>query len=125
MIPSPAGESNADAALLGPLFGHPFSPKSRDFKWDRWQSPPTAILRWPNQRTFQWSNVKKPRTVAVYRVDIGKNIYHVVGLANDGSPVQKVKFRRVTLVQFFDLAASKGMREMPMALHARRSRISS
>lgn len=47
----------------------------------------------------------KPRPAAVYGVDIGKNIFHVVALGADGSPVQKVKFRRDTLLQFFERAA--------------------
>ncbi len=46
----------------------------------------------------------KPRPAAVYGVDFGKNIFHVVGLGSDGSPVQKVKFRRDTLLQFFERA---------------------
>jgi len=48
----------------------------------------------------------KPRLAAVYGIDIGKNIFHVVGLGDDGSPVQKVKFRRDTLLEFFERAAS-------------------
>ena len=46
-----------------------------------------------------------PRPAAVYGVDIGKNIFHVVGLGSDGVPVQKVRFRRDTLLQFFGRAA--------------------
>ncbi|MGG7582273.1 IS110 family transposase, partial [Rhizobium sp. Nf11,1] len=46
-----------------------------------------------------------PRPAAVYGIDIGKNIFHVVGLGNDGAPVQKVRFRRDTLLQFFERAA--------------------
>jgi transposase len=42
-----------------------------------------------------------PRPAAVYGIDIGKNIFHVVGLSCDGTPVQKVRFRRDTLLQFF------------------------
>ncbi|MBP2236114.1 transposase [Sinorhizobium kostiense] len=42
-----------------------------------------------------------PRPAAVYGIDIGKNIFHVVGLSCDGTPVQKVRFRRGTLLQFF------------------------
>ncbi|TWB51407.1 transposase [Bradyrhizobium sacchari] len=33
-------------------------------------------------------------------IDIGKNLFHVVGLSCDGTPVQKVRFRRDTLLQF-------------------------
>src|SRR5690606_33730952 len=46
-----------------------------------------------------------PRPAAVYGIDIGKNIFHVVGLGSDGAPVQKVRFRRDTLLQFFERAA--------------------
>jgi transposase len=42
-----------------------------------------------------------PRPAAVYGIDSGKNIFHVVGLNGDGTPVQKVRFRRDTLLQFF------------------------
>ena len=42
-----------------------------------------------------------PRPAAVYGIDIGKNVFHVVGLSADGTPVQKVRFRRDTLLQFF------------------------
>lgn len=42
-----------------------------------------------------------PRPAAVYGIDIGKNIFHVVGLSCDGTPVQKARFRRDTLLQFF------------------------
>lgn len=48
---------------------------------------------------------KEPRPAAVYGIDIGKNIFHVVVLASDGVPVQKVRFRRDTLLQFFEQAA--------------------
>lgn len=46
-----------------------------------------------------------PRSAAVYGIDIGKNIFHVVGLGSDGVPVQKVRFRRDTLLQFFERGA--------------------
>lgn len=46
-----------------------------------------------------------PRPAAVYGIDIGKNIFHVGGLGSDGVPVQKVRFRRDTLLQFFERAA--------------------
>lgn len=42
-----------------------------------------------------------PRPAAVYGVDIGKNLFHVVGLDQAGHPVQRVRFRRETLLQFF------------------------
>lgn len=46
----------------------------------------------------------KPRDAAVYGIDIGKNLFHVVGLDAAGQPIQKVKFRRDTVVQFFERA---------------------
>ena len=46
-----------------------------------------------------------PRPAAVYGIDIGKNVFHVVGLDSGGEPVQRVRFRRDTLVQFFERAA--------------------
>ncbi|GGI34472.1 hypothetical protein GCM10010987_79550 [Bradyrhizobium guangdongense] len=42
-----------------------------------------------------------PRPAAVYGIDIGKNLFHVVGLSCDGTPVQKFRFRGDTLLQFF------------------------
>lgn len=47
----------------------------------------------------------KPRDAAVYGVDIGKNVFHVVGADASGLPIQRVKFRRETLLQFFASAA--------------------
>jgi transposase len=46
----------------------------------------------------------KPRACAVFGVDIGKNLFHVVGLDGSGAPIQKAKFRRETLLQFFERA---------------------
>ena len=43
-----------------------------------------------------------PRDCAVFGIDIGKTVFHVVGLDAAGTPVQKAKFRRDTLLQFFD-----------------------
>jgi transposase len=34
-----------------------------------------------------------PRDAAVYGVDLGKNVFHVVGLDSAGAVVQRVKFR--------------------------------
>ena len=45
-----------------------------------------------------------PKDCAVFGVDIGKNVFHVVGLNGEGTPVQKCKFRRETLLQFFEQA---------------------
>ncbi|WP_376100872.1 IS110 family transposase (plasmid) [Roseomonas sp. CCTCC AB2023176] len=47
----------------------------------------------------------KPRNAAVYGVDLGKNVFHVVGLDRSGQPIQKAKVRRDTLLQFFECAA--------------------
>ncbi|BCG76188.1 hypothetical protein MesoLj113a_73460 [Mesorhizobium sp. 113-1-2] len=46
-----------------------------------------------------------PRPAAVYGVDIGKNIFHVVGLDSGGEPIQRARFRRDSLLQFFERAA--------------------
>jgi transposase len=46
----------------------------------------------------------KPKDAVVFGVDIGKNIFHVVGLDAQGAPIQKVGFRRDTLLQFFERA---------------------
>jgi len=48
----------------------------------------------------------RPRAAAVFGVDIGKNIFHVVGLDASGQPIQKVACRRDTVLQFFERAAS-------------------
>ena len=56
-----------------------------------------------------------PRDAAVYGVDLGKNLFHVVGLDSDGAVVQRVKFRRETLLTFFERAgrAVVGMEACP------------
>lgn len=46
----------------------------------------------------------KPQNCAVFGFDIGKNLFHVVGLDGTGTPIQRVKFRRETLLQFFERA---------------------
>ena len=46
-----------------------------------------------------------PRAAAVYGVDIGKNLFHVVGFGSDGEPIQRARFRRDTLLRFFTRAA--------------------
>jgi transposase len=46
----------------------------------------------------------KPRDAAVYGIDIGKTVFHVVGLDPDGKPIQKASFRRDTLLKFFEAA---------------------
>ena len=56
-----------------------------------------------------------PREAAVYGVDLGKNIFHVVGLDDHGAVVQRVKFRREALLSFFQRAANTvvGMEACP------------
>jgi transposase len=46
-----------------------------------------------------------PREAAVYGVDLGKNVFHVVGLDDRGAVIQRVKLRRETLLVFFERAA--------------------
>ena len=57
----------------------------------------------------------QPRDAAVYGVDIGKNLFHVVGVDEAGKPIQRVKFRRETLLAFFERAkpALIGMEACP------------
>jgi transposase len=43
-----------------------------------------------------------PKNAAVYSVDLGKNIFHVVGLDGSGAVIQRVKLRRHTLLAFFE-----------------------
>ena len=50
-------------------------------------------------------NRNAPRGAAVYGVDLGKNVFHVVGLDADGAVIQRVKFRRDTLLAFFEQAS--------------------
>ena len=45
-----------------------------------------------------------PKDCAVFGVDIGKTLFHVVGLDEAGSPIQKAKFRRDALLEFFERA---------------------
>jgi transposase len=47
----------------------------------------------------------KPRPARVFDFDIGKNIIHVVGMDEWGHPIQKVRFKRDTLLQFFEMAS--------------------
>ncbi len=42
-----------------------------------------------------------PKTCAVFGIDIGKTLFHVVGLDASGAPIQKAKLRRDTVLQFF------------------------
>ena len=49
----------------------------------------------------------KPRNADIYGVDIGKNIFHIVGVNADGMPIQRLRCRRETLLQ---RSASAGFR---------------
>lgn len=49
-------------------------------------------------------NRNQPHECAVFGIDIGKNLFHVVGLDCSGAIIQRVKFRRETLLQFFERA---------------------
>ncbi len=57
----------------------------------------------------------KPRAASVFGIDIGKNIFHVVGMDELGHPIQKVRFKRDTLLQFFERASPAliGMESCP------------
>jgi transposase len=59
----------------------------------------------------------QPRGATVYGIDIGKNCFHVVGVDAAGKPIQRVKFRRDTLLTFFANAAPAliGMEACPGA----------
>ncbi|ADY66007.1 IS110 family RNA-guided transposase [Agrobacterium tumefaciens] len=49
-------------------------------------------------------NRNQPQECAVFGIDIGKKLFHVVGLDYSGAIVQRVKFQRETLLQFFERA---------------------
>lgn len=57
----------------------------------------------------------QPKDCAVFGIDIGKTVFHVVGLNQVGAPIQKAKFRRDTLLQFFERAKATlvGMEACP------------
>jgi transposase len=57
----------------------------------------------------------KPRGAAVYGVDLGKNLFHVVGVDTAGQVIQRAKFRRETALTFFERAepAIVGMEACP------------
>src|SRR5690606_11444496 len=46
-----------------------------------------------------------PKEAAVFGVDLGKNLFHVVGLDDRGSVIQRAKFRRDTVLAFFQRAS--------------------
>jgi transposase len=47
----------------------------------------------------------QPMDAAVYGVDLGKNVFHVVGLDARGAVIQRVRLRREALLPFFERAA--------------------
>jgi len=59
----------------------------------------------------------KTRNASFYGVDIGKNLFHVVGMDQTGEIVQRAKFRRETILAFFQRAvpAVVGMEACPGA----------
>ncbi|SFD39993.1 Transposase [Devosia psychrophila] len=46
-----------------------------------------------------------PKEAAVFGVDLGQNLFHVVGLDERGSVIQRAKFRRDTVPAFFQRAS--------------------
>lgn len=46
--------------------------------------------------------IRNKTRASVYRIDLCKNVFHVVGTDQTGSVVQRVKFRRETLLAFFE-----------------------
>jgi transposase len=59
----------------------------------------------------------QPKGAVVYGIDLGKSVFHVVGLDAAGKPIQRAKFSRETLMQFFAVAAAAriGMEACPGA----------
>lgn len=57
----------------------------------------------------------QPKGASVYGIDLGKNTFHVVGVDSAGNPIQRVKFRRETLLEFFAVAQAAiiGMEACP------------
>jgi transposase len=51
----------------------------------------------------------------VYGIDLGKNVFHVVGADSTGAIIKRVRFRRQTLLTFFEHAepALVGMEACP------------
>lgn len=56
-----------------------------------------------------------PQNATVYGIDLGKNLFHVVSLDSSGAVVQRARFRRQTLLTFFERANSAvvGMEACP------------
>jgi transposase len=46
----------------------------------------------------------QPKDAAVFGIDLGKNVFHVVSTDASGAIVQRTKFRRETLLRFFEEA---------------------
>lgn len=59
----------------------------------------------------------QPRGAVVYGIDLGKSTFHVVGLDATGKVIQRAKFSRETLIEFFAVAsvAKVGMEACPGA----------
>jgi transposase len=57
----------------------------------------------------------KPRGAAVYGIDLGKNVFHIIGTDREGNVMQRLKCRRDTLLAFFEHAvpAIVGMEACP------------
>ena len=49
--------------------------------------------------------IRNKPSAAVYGIDLGKNLFHVIGTDRAGQIVQRAKFRRDTLLAFFERAA--------------------
>ncbi|MCP3392226.1 hypothetical protein NLM27_25985 [Bradyrhizobium sp. CCGB12] len=57
-------------------------------------------------------------SAAVFGIDIGKNVFDVVGIDTGGHVIQKATFRRDTLLQFFESTRHKSeARVDSQALH--------
>lgn len=83
-----------------------------------WSAPsPRFILQTQSliERDIIMSLRNTPRDAAVFGIDIGKNVFHVVGLDRAGAPIQRATFRRDTLLQFFERAVrtTVGMEACP------------
>ncbi len=59
----------------------------------------------------------KPRDAPIYGVDLGKNIFHIVGTDASGQIIQTARFRRESVLAFFSRAAPAivGMEACPGA----------
>lgn len=77
------------------------SRRGRHHEWEGPPRPPPHHRKVTSKEESIMAHHSLPRPAAVYGIDIGKNLFHVVGLSCDGTPVQKIRFRRETLLQFF------------------------